>query len=69
MSLMWSVAANICGLKILNSELSEHFFLYGCSSIIFSYSKALLKSITYVYRLRHCNLLMNTDERIKLNFH
>ena len=45
MSLMWSMAAKICGLKILNSELSEHFFLYGCSSIIFSYSKVFSKAL------------------------
>ena len=45
MYLMWSMAAKICGLKILNSELSEHFFLYGCSSIMFRFSKALLISL------------------------
>ena len=50
MSLMWSMAAKICGLKILNSELSEHFFLYGCyyfslySVIQKRYSKALFMS-------------------------
>ena len=38
MSLMWSMAAKICGLKILNLELSEH-------SIMFSFSKALLISL------------------------
>ena len=44
--LMWSTAANICGLKKQNSEHSEHFSLYGCSSIMFSFSKALLISLS-----------------------
>ena len=46
MSLMWSMTGNICGLKILNSELAEHFSSYGCSSNMFSFSKALLISLS-----------------------